>query len=130
MGFFSDLADLGRDIGGEFSNLGKELKKIGKDTIEEIKNDPAKYALESAKDIAVISGKAAKFAVTEVLPSMAENLAKSTASMADKRLQSNDLSPEERAKFEEISERSKERAEKFEDFNLKRTINNGSKDLA
>lgn len=129
MGFFSDLADLGKDIGKEFSNLGKELKTIGKETIEEIKNDPGKYALDSVKDIAITTGKLAKFTVTEVLPSMAENLAKDTVSKTEKQLQRNDLTSEEREKLEELKKNSQERAEKFEEYNIQRTISKAENEL-
>lgn len=56
MGFWSELKDLGKNIGGEFSNLGSELKEIGKDTVKEIKEDPKKYIGESA--VQIVSGTA------------------------------------------------------------------------
>lgn len=114
MGFFSDLADLGKDIGKEFSNLGKELKTIGAETVEEIKSDPAKYAFDSVKEIAVISGKAAKFAVTDVIPGMVESAHKTVLSKANEQLERNDISADERVKIENIKEKATNGLEKIE----------------
>lgn len=122
MGFFSDLADLGKDIGKEFSNLGKELKTIGKETVEEIKNDPGKYAFESAKDIAIATGKLAKFTATEVVPSMLEDFHKEIASRTDKQLQRQDISPEQKERLEEINKKAKEESEKYEEKNIRHKI--------
>lgn len=104
MGFFSDLADLGKDIGGEFANLGRELKQIAKDTKDEIADDPLKFAKESAVDVAVGAAHVTKFAVNEVLPraldalpGVLETAAQRNVDLCDQKLKQ-DLSHEERDK--------------------------------
>lgn len=68
MAFWDDLKQLGKDIGGEISNLGKELNEIGKDTIKEIKQDPAKYLVDSAKEVATGAVKIGKYVLEEGIP--------------------------------------------------------------
>lgn len=116
MGFFSDLAELGREIGSEISNLGKELKQIGSDTIDEIKEDPDKYIRESASDIAnasgkvlKVAGKVAEVAVTQVLPAVAEGVLKTALNQSEKMLESGALSDDQKAVVENMRQNAKER---------------------
>ena len=106
MGFFSDLAELGRDIGSELSNLGKEISGITKDAVEEFKEDPVKYTSESVADIAKGTAKVVDFAVTTALPAVAASMAKTTMSRADQMLERNDLSGDQREEFERIRDNS------------------------
>jgi hypothetical protein len=97
MGFFSDLADLGKNIGGEFAQLGRELGQIAKDTKNEIADDPLKYAKESAVDIAAGATHVAKFAVNVALPGLVEAAFRQSIASFDQKLKQ-DLSHEEREK--------------------------------
>lgn len=97
MGFWSELKELGKDIGSEFATLGGDLKEIGKKTAEEIKQDPKKFLAESAKDVANVAVSAGKFAFNEVIPRMTSQLEKEM----EKRYQANELPPENRKSYEE-----------------------------
>lgn len=68
MGFWDDLKQLGKDVGGELSTLGSELKKIGKETVSEIKQDPSKYLADSVKDVAEGAAKFGQYMLKEGLP--------------------------------------------------------------
>lgn len=72
MAFWDDLKQLGKDIGGGLSDLGGELKKIGDETAAEIKQDPKRFLIDSAKDIAVGAAKGAtklgKYILEEGMP--------------------------------------------------------------
>lgn len=97
MGFWDELKQLGKDIGDEFSTLGSELKEIGKNTVEEIKQDPKKYLAESAKEIATAAVSAGKFVVNEGIPRMTSQMAKEM----EKKYQENQIPPEQRKAYEE-----------------------------
>lgn len=97
MGFWDELKQLGKDIGSEFATLGGDLKEIGKNTAEEIKQDPKKYLAESAKDVASVAVSAGKFALNEALPRMTSQIEKGM----EKKYQANELPPESRKSYEE-----------------------------
>lgn len=94
MGFWDDLKQLGRDLGGELSNLGSELKEIGKETVEEIKQDPAKYIKESAKEAVVGVAKVGRYVYEEGVPTYILSSMKE----AERRYQNEELTDEQQEK--------------------------------
>ena len=50
MSISDDFLDLLSDAGRERSSLGKELRSIGQQTLDEIRQDPERYMQESVRD--------------------------------------------------------------------------------
>jgi hypothetical protein len=55
MGFWSELGQLAKDIGGDFKQLGSEVKEITSESVDEFKNDPAKYTMDAVKDVGAVA---------------------------------------------------------------------------
>jgi hypothetical protein len=59
MGFWSELSQLGKDIGAISKECVTEIKQATADSAETFKEDPTKYTFDAAKDIGVFAGGAA-----------------------------------------------------------------------
>lgn len=93
MGFFDDLKELGRGIKDATKELGKDLGQIAKETKDEIKSDPGKFLLDSAKDVAGAVASVGKYAINHAVP----DLTWQTMKKVEEQLQSGQLSDEQRA---------------------------------
>lgn len=109
MGFWTELKELGKGIGEDLLELKKDLKKIGYDTVREIKEDPSKYLIDSAKDVAKGAQKVGQFAVNDALPAYiktVERISFEKLQEMESFYQSGRLSDEARNKYIETRNKS------------------------
>ncbi len=99
MGFFSELAQLGKEIGGAIKESATEIGGILQEAKEEIKDDPKKFAKESLIEAAKATGSVAKFIVNDVAPAMWDHATKQALEQTEKSLALKDLDDEQRDKL-------------------------------
>ena len=103
MGFFSDLAGLGRDLGAIAKDSAKKIGGIIEEGRQEFLVDPKKFTADSIKEIGVAAGTAAKYVATDVVPYVLKNGPTAINSSLNKKynelLERDDISNEQREKI-------------------------------